>query len=39
MVALCVRYLGRHPLELGALPGRALEDLEALNAIETEARR
>jgi len=35
-VALCLRYLHRHPLELSHLPATAIEDLLALAAVEAE---
>jgi hypothetical protein len=35
-MALCVRYLHRHPLELSHLPATAIVDLLALAAVEAE---
>jgi hypothetical protein len=35
-MALCVRYLHRHPLELSHLPANAIVDLLALAAVEAE---
>jgi len=35
-MALCVRYLHRHPLELTHLPATAIVDLLALAAVEAE---
>jgi hypothetical protein len=35
-MALCVRYLHRHPLELGHLPATAIVDLLALASVEAE---
>jgi hypothetical protein len=36
-MALCVRYLHRHPLELAHLPAEAIADLIALAWAESEA--
>jgi len=35
-MALCVRYLHRHPLELTHLPATAIVDLLTLAAVEAE---
>jgi len=35
-MALCLRYLHRHPLELSHLPATAIVDLLALAAVEAE---
>ena len=35
-MALCLRYLHRHPLELSHLPATAIVDLLAIAAVEAE---